>query len=420
MKDEKEDLNDTKYLLEETDFKNNTLDEQYIKNTMLNNTQLLLEDKSSIFYEISNDNLNQNIKSQKNVTININNDNEKERKIEQENSIKDILVKNKISEEKEKLNDEQEIIKQQNILLNNQSSHLGELFSLSYADYPHKKNNIINNNIILNKNKEKLIHINNTNNKQIYFGTIFPSEKIIKNICYKNENQSRIICFKITQNKKQENCEQKEYFKILFDKNKNTNCFNIKSNEEINIKILLEVPFIKRKKELKYYLEIIDINNCLIDKYILYANIEIPKLCCLKYKNELTEYNTPFIQIKISLDNNIINKKFKIPMKNLCLKDLKIKYFLINNPNEENDIKECIDYKIFFENEENLLIPSLDLNYLEFLINIKHKKDFNNINNIIKIKKIIRVNIENTKINYYFYLEILIININNNIANNNI
>ena len=42
------------------------------------------------------------------------------------------------------------------------------------------------------------------------------------------------------------------------------------------------------------------------------------------------------------------------------------------------------------------------------------------INNIIKIKKIIRVNIENTKINYYFYLEILIININNNIANNNI
>ena len=54
------------------------------------------------------------------------------------------------------------------------------------------------------------------------------------------------------------------------------------------------------------------------------------------------------------------------------------------------------------------------------LINIKHKKDFNNINNIIKIKKIIRVNIENTKINYYFYLEILIININNNIANNNI
>ena len=93
MTDFKENLNDTKYLLEETDYKNNTtnnVDEQNIKNTLLNNTQLLLEDKSSIIYDIPND-INNTDKNQAKIEIK----NKKEENLiqpEQENSIKDILL----------------------------------------------------------------------------------------------------------------------------------------------------------------------------------------------------------------------------------------------------------------------------------------------------------------------------------------
>ena len=188
MKDINENLNDTKYLLEETECKNtnNNLCDQSFKNTLLNNTQLLLEDKSSIIYDIPNDNLNNINQNQiKKETIK----KEKELKPEQENSIKDILVQsvnNDYNEEKEKIKDEQEIIKQQNILLNNQSSHFEELFSLSNTDILHNKKN----------NKNKYIDY-----KQIYLGVLFPTEKIIKNISYKNDDKKKIICFQIKKNK---------------------------------------------------------------------------------------------------------------------------------------------------------------------------------------------------------------------------
>ena len=415
MKEEKDNLNDTKYLLEETDYKNTTnIDEQNVKNILLNNTQLLLEDKSSIFNDIPNDNLEQI--QEKNLNNNNNNININDEKHEQENSLKDIFIKNinnNYNEEKEKLKDEQEIIKQQNILLNNQSTHLDDLFSLSYND------------IINNKNKNNDYNNNIYNNQIIYFGVLFPTEKIIKKIYYKNDDKKKIICFKI---KKANNSINKDeqYFKILIDQNKNY--FNLKSNEEINLKILLEVPFIKRKKQLKCDIEVIDINNCLIDTLHLYANVEIPKLCCMRYNNlnfNLKEFNIPLIQIKINLNsnndnnniNNIISQKFKIPMKNLSTKDLNINFSILSNPKEDNKYNEFIDYEIFFEKDKTVLFPSLDINYFDFLINIKPKNDFyKNIKdkNNIKIKKILRANIADTKINYYFCLEILIFYKSNN------
>ena len=418
MKEEKDKLNDTKYLLEETDYKNiNNIDDQSIKKILLNNTQLLLEDKSSIFNNISNDNLELN--QEKNlINDNNNNNNIKESvtKHEQENSLKDIFVKNinnNYNEEKEKLKDEQEIIKQQNILLNNQSTHLDDLFNLSYND-------IIN-------NKNKIIDYNNNiyNNQIIYFGVLFPTEKIVKKIYYKNDDKKKIICFKIKKANNTHNDEQ--YFKILIDQNKNY--FNLKSNEEINLKVLLEVPFIKIKKQLKCDIEVFDINNCLIDTLHLYANIEIPKLCCMRYNNlnfNLKEFNIPLIQIKINLDsnndiNNFISQKFKIPMKNLSIKDLLINFFILSNPKEENNFYEFINYEIFFENEKEVLFPSLDINYFDILINIKIKNDFyKNIKEKknIRIKKILGANIVDTKINYYFCLEILIFYINNDNVNN--
>ena len=411
MTELKENLNDTKYLLEETEYKNTNNSEEFnLKNNLLNNTQLLLEDKSSILYDISNDNIN-NININQAKKENIFNLNQKEKELEQENSIKDLLIKNNnqlnIIEEKEKIKDEQEIIRQQNILLNNQSSHLDDLLSLSYH----------NNNIIQNKNKNKIVDYNNDlNYNQIYFGVIFPTEKIIKNICYKNDDTKKIICFNIVKSKN-DNSNNEQYFKILVDKNKNY--FNLKSKEEINIKILLEAPFIKHKKQLKCDIQIIDINNCLIDTFHLYANVEVPKLCCIKYKNKninLKENNIPLIQIKLNLNDSNINNlhKFRIPLKNLSMKDLNINFNFISNPKEDN-INNIIDYELFFENDKNIAFPSFDINYVEILLNLKVKSDVNKDNNNIKIKKIIEANLNETKINYYFCLEILIGYFNNDL-----
>ena len=413
MTDFKENLNDTKYLLEETDYKNNTtnnVDEQNIKNTLLNNTQLLLEDKSSIIYDIPND-INNINKNQTKIEIK----NKKEENIiqpEQENSIKDILIKNindNYNEENEKIKDEQEIIKQQNILLNNQSTHLDALFSLSYPDFAHNKNINLTNNLY--------------NNKIIYFGVLFPTEKVIKNINYKNDDKKKIICFQIKKNTN-DNKNDEKYFKILIDKNKNY--FNLKANEEINIKILLEIPFLKKKEQLKCDVEIIDINNCLIDTLHLYANVEIPKLCCMRNYNKFNskEFNIPLIQLKFNIDTNNINndiiKKFRIPMKNLSLKDLNLNCYLISNPKEDDISKEIFDYEIIFEREKMVLFPSLDSNFFELLISIKIKTDINNIKDKsnIKIKKVLVANIVDTKINFYFCLEIFFLYISND--NNNI
>ena len=324
-----------------------------------------------------------------------------------------------INIEKEKEKDEQEIIKQQNILLNNQSSHLEELFSLSYTELSHMnpslkmpqslKNKINynnNNNNYLNKdiiNKEK------KEIKKIYFGLLFPTEEKIKYINYKNNDIKKIICFKIRNN------INSDCFKILIDKNKNY--YNLKSNEEINIRILLEAPFTKNKNQINCEVDIIDINNNIIETFFLYANIEIPKLCCLTYKNMLQDCNIPLIKININYEDN---QRFKIPFKNLSLKDIKIDFFLLSSPGGEDNIKKYIDYEILFDTQINFIIPSYDINYLEIIINIKKKNefDFDSNNHCIKIKKILGANIVDTKINYYFCFE-LILTKNENLNNSN-
>ena len=425
MDENKDNLNDTKLLLEESECKSiNLEDYSNLKNKNLNNTQLLLEEKS-ILYDIPSDN-NDNNNKIKNIENDINNENVENNIINDskhniDNSIKEIMNNNNkhINIEKEKEKDEQEIIKQQNILLNNQSSHLEELFSLSYTELSHMnpslkmpqslKNKINynnNNNNYLNKdiiNKEK------KEIKKIYFGLLFPTEEKIKYINYKNNDIKKIICFKIRNN------INSDCFKILIDKNKNY--YNLKSNEEINIRILLEAPFTKNKNQINCEVDIIDINNNLIETFFLYANIEIPKLCCLTYKNMLQDCNIPLIKININYEDN---QRFKIPFKNLSLKDIKIDFFLLSSPGGEDNIKKYIDYEILFDTQINFIIPSYDINYLEIIINIKKKNefDFDSNNHCIKIKKILGANIVDTKINYYFCFE-LILTKNENLNNSN-
>ena len=430
MDENKDNLNDTKFLLEESECKSiNLEDYSNLKNKNLNNTQLLLEEKS-ILYDIPSDNNNNNNKI-KNIENNINNENVENNIINDskhniDNSIKEIMNNNikHINIEKEKEKDEQEIIKQQNILLNNQSSHLEELFSLSYTELSHmnpsikmpqslkNKINYNNNNINNNNNnylKKDIIDKEKKEIKKIYFGLLFPTEEKIKYINYKNNDIKKIICFKIRNN------INSDCFKILIDKNKNY--YNLKSNEEINIRILLEAPFTKNKNQINCEVDIIDINNNIIETFFLYANIEIPKLCCLTYKNMLQDCNIPLIKININYEDN---QRFKIPFKNLSLKDIKIDFFLLSSPGGEDNIKKYIDYEILFDTQINFIIPSYDINYLEIIINIKKKNefDFDSNNHCIKIKKILGANIVDTKINYYFCFE-LILTKNENLNNSN-
>ena len=413
MNDIKGNLDDTKYLLDDSQYKNINLEEYSIyKNNNLDNTQLLLEDKLESTLDDNNIVCSESALNQENPpNNNININNNFNSKNNPDNSIKDIMINHNINLEKEKAKDEQEIIKQQNILLNNQSSHLEELFSLSYTELSHNNNYnnnpriIIPNVNIITRQKKQNVNIiniknNDNNTKKIFFGTLFPTEQIVKNISYKNDNNKKIICFKISPKKD----DDSECFKILIDKNKTY--FNIKSNEEINIKISLEIPFMKNKKQINCELNIIDINNNLIDSFSLYANIEIPKLCCLRYKNILKESNIPFILINNGFKEN---QKYRIPFKNLSIKDLIVDFSLLSSPKNEDKINEYIYYEIVFD-KQNFVIPSNDVNYLEMLINVKSKKELDIKDNInyIKIKKIIQAKILGTKINYYFCLELIV------------
>ena len=195
----------------------------------------------------------------------------------------------------------------------------------------------------------------------------------------------------------------------------------MKSNEEISIQILLEIPFLKNKKQIQCELNIIDINNNIIDSFILYANVEIPKLCCLRYNNILKECKIPLIQIKTKFDKTQTHTQtFRIPFKNLSFKDLKINFFLLSSPNKEDKISKYIDYEISFKDEKNVIFPSCEVNYLELIINVKKKKELDeNDNNLIKIKKILQANIADTKINYYFCFELILVNDNINYNDNN-
>jgi hypothetical protein len=232
------------------------------------------------------------------------------------------------------------------------------------------KENIINN--------DSYNDINNNNIEQVYFGVIFPTEQKIKNIYYKNNDKK-------------------------IDKNNDKNYYNLKANEQISIKILLQVPFMKFKKTINCGIDIIDINNNIIGSYYLYANVEIPKLCCLRNKKIIKGCNIPLIKINLNLEEN---QKFRIPFKNLCLRDFKLNFCLLNSSNQ-NNANEFIEYEIILDSGNDLIIPSCETNYFSIFINIKKKSEINEKDiGSIKIIKIIEANIIYTKINYYFCLEL--------------
>ena len=92
----------------------------------------------------------------------------------------------------------------------------------------------------------------------------------------------------------------------------------------------------------------------------------------------------------------------------------------MSSPNKEDNITKYIDYEISFHDEKNVIFQSCEVNYLMLIISIKKKKELDEENNnSIIIKKILQANIADTKINYYFYFELLLIKDYININDNN-
>ena len=420
--DFKGNLDDTKFLLNDSiggDFNMSSIKKKF------DNTQLLLNDKTSILIES---------KSELNETNQI------------------ILENN----EKNNNSDEEEIIRQQNILLNDKSSHLDNLdiFSLSYTDNNYSKqnntsnnnysnfnnsNNKINNNLKENKEeksfekkKDDNIYNNNYNNNSnnsindspvfketkniisflfpeyINFKKIFPTETLSKqfNIPIKLKNiklkiiteleESELISYYINPNEKilESNLSFPHFTAIYYE-------------EEGKIEIKVYSPLIKNSGIIYSILQIYK-DEILIKESFLKAQIEIPKLCCLRnIKNNIIK-KFPLITININL--NLENQQFGIPFKNYSEKDIELEYKIIENSKLELIIKQGKIYQIINNIEpENFKLKKYSSSKLYFKTNIITKttnlKD--NFSSEIENRKILKLKIKNTSIEYIFYLKII-------------
>ena len=418
-------LNDTKFLL------NDSMSEFNISSIKkkLDNTQLLLNDKTSILTESP-------MKSELNET-------------------NQIIYQNNV---RRNSSDEEEIIRQQNILLNDKSSRLDNLdiFSLSYTDNNFSKpnnnsnlnydnnnysnlnnsNNKINQykNEILNENEntfkeEKSFENNNLINNQsinnspefrktktisflfpefIYFNKIYPTETICKeyNIPIQLKNiqlkllieleESQLVSYYINEDEKilETNLTFPHFTAIYHEK-------------ESKIEIKVFCPLIKDSGIIYSILQIYN-DEVLIKESFLKAKIEIPKLCCLRLNKNSFIKKSPLITINLNINYDF--QEFEIPFKNYSSKDMELEYKIIDNPNSEIIIKNGKMYQILFDIEpEKYILKKYSSNKLYFKINIVTKttnlKD--NLNTEYEIRKILKFKIKNTSIEYIFYLKIL-------------
>lgn len=386
-------IDDTKLLLEDESFCNKSGNNIYNNlssiNKRFNNTQLLLDEKTSILIEDSQ--------------------------------------KNQFEEEKSSDNINQ-ILKQDNSYMNN--------------DY----SNNINNNINLSHSLDDILSLsktntnnnNNTNNKilpeiefdlnTIFYGVMFPTEsKIVK---LKMKNISKIpanIEIKISE---KENV--KEYFQDFNDICDNSNLkyqnlFQIINNEckltlnpqqQIEFEIKVAVPLVKKAENLFSLLEIY--TNNFLDKTIpLQATIEIPKVCCLKNLQNEKMNKIPLIPIKIEIQSK--GQKYRLPFKNYSLKEMSIEFTINKKYNLNDYYYSSLDSKAYKVNilffPSCLSIPPQSVSYVEMIIKVCLVTNDENNNHISNnngqqnqrkdknIRKIVNMKVMNTSLNYSMFID---------------
>lgn len=254
--------------------------------------------------------------------------------------------------------------------------------------------------------------------KLINFGMLFPTEEKVEKIKVKNSSANIAqIEFKIS-----DRGNLKEFFpnyvEICDNSNIEYNCLvlmnkaqkiNLVQGEEVEVILKIKTPFVKKRQNLFFLLEVY--NNNFLDKSIpIVSTIEIPKFCCLKNVAGSKNNSTPLIPIKIELKSK--GQKYRIPFRNYSLKDIKLNFVINNAKSKGKDYYISSDNKIykfmfiFFPNE--LIVTPQTTVYVDMIIKVSLEKENNenlikNKNN--KIRKVINANISDTEISYFLLVD---------------
>jgi hypothetical protein len=237
---------------------------------------------------------------------------------------------------------------------------------------------------------------------------MFPTETLSKqfNIPIKLKNiklkilteleESELISYYINPNEKilESNLSFPHFTAIYYEK-------------EGKIEIKVYCPLIKNSGIIYSILQIYK-DEILIKESFLKAQIEIPKLCCLRLNKNSFIKKSPLITINLNINYEF--QEFEIPFKNYSSKDMELEYKIIDNPNSEIIIKNGKMYQILFDIEpEKYILKKYSSNKLYFKINIVTKTTYlkDNLNTEYEIRKILKFKIKNSSIEYIFYLKIL-------------
>ena len=370
------DINDTKFLLEDESYCNNNLS---LLNRKFNNTQLLLEEKTSILIEDSQ--------------------------------------KNQFEEEESKTNDHfNQLLKQENSLLQNDFSNNVNISKSIDDILSFSKTNTNNNNTTTNKIVPEIqFEVSFVN-----FGIVFPTEKKAVKIQIKNVSKNpSVIEFKISEkenlkeyfNEYNDICDNsnlkfQDIFKIL-----NTQCkVTLSKQEEIEVEIQIAAPLLKTSQKIFGLLEVY--NNNFIDKSIpLFCNLQIPKICCLKSIKSDYKSKIPLIPIKVELLSK--GQKYNLPFKNFSMKEITVELSI--NKKYNNDLYYSDNaqvYKVnvmFFPNI--LTIAPQSVSFAEMIIKVCKESNKENNNNAnaqsrkCKIRKWVTIKIKETNICYSMFID---------------
>lgn len=389
-KNEYQIQNETKLLLDDSINKESNFFTLSAIQRKFNNTQQLLDDKTSILYENQSNHPFYNPEGEPSNQTSIKNKDRASFIFEDKDSIMNNL------DSSHSFNDDL-------LMISNTTKTLNEIKTFQ-----------INPELDYSDNRSSMLS----------FGSVYPTA--ISTLQYKLKNisnQSTTIAFRIS-----DKANVKEHFEAYDDicnnSNLKYNCFRIanekqkvtlQQNEEIVIEIELNAPYTKSKENIFSLVEIY--NNNFIDKSIpLFAQIEIPKLCCLKsIQNATSQTNCRIPVIPVRLELKSKGQRYRLPFKNMAIKDLEIEIGIDSKKNKTDSFWYNYEYYkcqfVFFPN--HLIVPAQGVSNLEMIAKIsKGIIDENsqasscpNQLNQRSIRKIITAKVKGTKVAYSFFLE---------------
>jgi hypothetical protein len=402
MKDKLDDfkskLNNTNLLLEDS-ISSNKFYSSYIKRN--NNTELLLNDKTSMITEV---------KALNNITTN-----------------SELL---KLSHFK------QSEIKSPDTLL--QSIKTSKDGSIKYKTSDNKFISLSEESIDLGDSKAN----NKTLDLSDYyldFGFVFPGEILQKIVRLRNTSNAAVkVYFNFSQERNLSHHFndgkiniRNSYLKYKCFELKNIideNVIYIQPYQELELNLCFTCPTINSHKKFYSVLEIHEMSDNTSKEYDkrnslllkLQAAGEIPKLLCLRKKDEREKkINSEYPLILLDLNSKLREQRFRIPLKNFSLKDMKLDLFWDKASIVEVRLNnEKLEFDFRFDTSQ-INVYSLSASYMEILVKSKDASDYLNISNdsmILKdkidvissngkyIKKLIYANLRSTNVIYTFIL----------------